>query len=96
MIMALYVLKWVVGIIVLGVGLLFGLSIAINAKATDVYMMSGATMIAISFMIVGANIFFMGTTEMKKKKEIKKNKELLAKAEYFSSKKRIDSYRNIR
>jgi hypothetical protein len=53
-------------------------------------------MIAVSFMIVGANIFFMGTTELKKKKEIKKNKQLLLKAEDLSSKKRIDSYRNIR
>jgi len=94
--MAVYILKWVVGIIVLAVGMLFGLSIALNAKATDVYMMSGATMIAISFMIVGANIFFMGTTEMKKKKEIKKNKKLLLKAEDLSSKKMINSYRNIR
>lgn len=94
--MAVYILKWVVGLVVLAVGILFGLSIAINAKSTDVYMMSGATMIAVSFMIVGANIFFMGTTELKKKKEIKKNKQLLLKAEDLSSKKRIDSYRNIR
>lgn len=94
--MALYILKWGVGIIVLAVGVLFGLSIALNAKSTDVYMMSGATMIAISFMIVGSNIFFMGISEMKKKREIKKNKIILNKAEILSSKKRIDSYRNIR
>lgn len=94
--MVLYILKWVVGMIVLAVGLLFGLSIALNAKSSDVYMISGATMIAISFMIVGGNIFVMGTSDMKKKKEIKKNKELLSKAEVLSSKKRIDSYRNIR
>lgn len=94
--MAIYILKWIVGIIVLAVGLLFGFSIAINAKATDVYMMSGATMIAISFMIVGANIFFMGTTEKKKKKEMKKNKEILTKAEDLSSKKMLNSYRNIK
>ncbi|KYC50548.1 MAG: hypothetical protein AMQ22_01444 [Candidatus Methanofastidiosum methylothiophilum] len=94
--MAIYILKWIVGIIVLAVGILFGFSIAINAKATDVYMMSGATMIAISFMIVGANIFFMGTTEKKKKKEMKKNKEILTKAEDLSSKKMLNSYRNIK
>lgn len=94
--MAIYILKWIVGIIVLAVGILFGFSIAINAKATDVYMMSGATMIAISFMIVGANIFFMGTTEKKKKKEMKKNKEILVKAEDLSSKKMLNSYRNIK
>ena len=94
--MAIYILKWIVGIVVLAVGILFGFSIAINAKATDVYMMSGATMIAISFMIVGANIFFMGTTEKKKKKEMKKNKEILTKAEDLSSKKMLNSYRNIK
>jgi len=94
--MAIYILKWVVGILVLTVGILFGLSIALNAKSTDVYLMSGATMIAISFMIVGANIFFMGTSDMKKKRETKKNKQLLTKAEVLSSKERIDSYRNIR
>ncbi|NYT04648.1 MAG: hypothetical protein GKC00_08090 [Candidatus Methanofastidiosa archaeon] len=94
--MVLYILKWVVGMIVLAVGLLFGLSIALNAKSTDIYMISGATMIAISFMIVGGNIFLMGSSDMKKKKELKKNKELLSKAEVLSSKKRIDSYRNIR
>ncbi|MEN6379584.1 MAG: hypothetical protein ABFD15_08410 [Methanofastidiosum sp.] len=94
--MALYILKWVVGIIVLVVGILFGLSIALNAKATDVYMMSGATMISIAFILLGSNIFIMGINDMKKKKEIKKNKELLSKAEVLSSKKRIDSYRNIR
>lgn len=94
--MAIYILKWIVGIVVLAVGILFGFSIAINAKATDVYMMSGATMIAISFMIVGANIFFMGTTEKKKKKEMKKNKEILVKAEDLSSKKMLNSYRNIK
>lgn len=94
--MAIYILKWVVGIVVLTVGILFGLSIALNAKSTDVYLMSGATMIAISFMIVGANIFFMGTSDMKKKRETKKNKQLLTKAEVLSSKERIDSYRNIR
>ncbi len=94
--MAIYILKWVVGILVLTVGILFGLSIALNAKSTDVYLMSGATMIAISFMIVGANIFFMGTSDMKKKRETKKNKQLLTKAEFLSSKERIDSYRNIR
>jgi len=94
--MAIYILKWVVGILVLTVGILFGLSIALNAKSTDVFLMSGATMIAISFMIVGANIFFMGTSDMKKKRETKKNKQLLTKAEVLSSKERIDSYRNIR
>ncbi len=96
--MALYVLKWVVGMIVLAVGVLFGLSVALNAKSTsaDVYMMSAATIIAISFMIVGTNIFFMGSSDMKRNKEIKKNKELLTKAEVLSSKERIDSYRNIR
>jgi len=94
--MAIYILKWVLGILVLTVGILFGLSIALNAKSTDVFLMSGATMIAISFMIVGANIFFMGTSDMKKKRETKKNKQLLTKAEVLSSKERIDSYRNIR
>jgi len=94
--MAVYILKWVVGIVVLAVGILFGLSIAMNAKSTDIYMMSGATMIAVSFIIVGANIFFMGTTDMKKKKEIEKTKQLLSKAEDLSSKKMINSYRNIR
>ena len=94
--MALYILKWGVGIIVLIVGILFAFSIAFNAKSTDVYMMSGATMIAVSFMILGSNIFFMGTSEMKKKREIKKNKIILNKAEVLSSKRRIDSYRNIR
>jgi len=94
--MAVYILKWVVGIVVLAVGILFGLSIAVNAKSTDIYMMSGATMIAVSFIIVGANIFFMGTTDMKKKKEIEKTKQLLSKAEDLSSKKMINSYRNIR
>jgi len=38
--MALYVLKWIVGVIVLAVGVLFGLSIALNAKSADMYMMS--------------------------------------------------------
>ena len=94
--MAIYMFKWIVGILVLTVGILFGLSIALNAKSTDVFLMSGATMIAISFMIVGANIFFMGTSDMKKKRETKKNKQLLTKAEVLSSKERIDSYRNIR
>jgi len=94
--MAVYILKWVVGIVVLAAGILFGLSIAVNAKSTDIYMMSGATMIAVSFIIVGANIFFMGTTDMKKKKEIEKTKQLLSKAEDLSSKKMINSYRNIR
>ena len=92
--MALFILKWAVGMIVLAVGVLFGLSIALNAKATDVYMMSGATMIAISFIIAGANIFFMGTTERKKMKEIKMNKKLLLKAEDLSSKKIIDIIQN--
>ena len=94
--MALYVLKWIVGVIVLAVGVLFGLSIALNAKSADMYMMSGATMIAISFIIVGTNIYFKGTSEMKKMKEIKKDKEIMSKAEILASKKRIDSYRNIK
>ena len=78
--MALYVLKWIVGVIVLAVGVLFGLSIALNAKSADMYMMSGATMIAISFIIVGTNIFFMGTSEMKKMKEITRVIRLLSRS----------------
>jgi hypothetical protein len=94
--MAVYILKWVVGIVVLAVGILFGLSIAINAKSTDAYMMSGGTMIAIAFILLGSNIFIMGVNDRKKNKEIMKNKFLQIKAEDLSSKKRIDSYRNIR
>lgn len=94
--MAVYILKWVVGIVVLAVGILFGLSIAINAKSTDAYTMSGATMISIAFILLGTNIFIMGVNDRKKNKEIMKNKFLQIKAEDLSSKKRIDSYRNIR
>lgn len=94
--MALYILKWGVGIIVLAVGVLFGFSIAMNTSSADIYLMSGATMISISFILLGSNIFIMGFNERKKNKEIRKNKQLLTKAEYLSSKKTIDSYRNIR
>jgi predicted dinucleotide-utilizing enzyme len=94
--MALYILKWGVGLIVLSVGVLFGLSLAMNTSSADIYIMSGATIISISFIILGANIFIMGLKERKKNKELRKNKQLLTKAEYFSTKKTIDSYRNIR
>lgn len=94
--MALYILKWAVGIVVLVVGILFGLSISLNTQSADIYMMSGATMISISFILLGSNIFIMGVNDRKKKKEIKKNKQIIDKAEVLSSKKRIDSYRNIR
>ncbi len=94
--MALYILKWIVGAIVFSVGILFALSAALSAQSSDIYYISGTAMIAISFIIVGSNIFFMGVTERKKKKELKRNKDLLTKVEILSSKKRIDSYRNIR
>lgn len=94
--MALYILKWIAGVIVLGVGTLFALSAVLKAQSSDIYYISGATMIAISFIVVGTNIFFMGVSERKKKKELKRNKDLLTKVEDLYSKKRIDSYRNIR
>jgi len=94
--MALYILKWAVGLIVLVIGILFGLSIAINTSSADIYQMSGATMISIAFILLGSNIFIMGVNDRKKNKEITKNKFLQIKAEDLSSKKRIDSYRNIR
>ena len=94
--MALYILKCITGVIVLGVGILFALSAVLKVQSSDIYYISGATMIAISFIVVGTNIFFMGVSERKKKKELKRNKDLLTKVEDFSSKKRIDSYRNIR
>lgn len=94
--MMLYVFKWGVGLIVLVIGILFGLSLAVNSTSADIYQMSGATMISISFIILGSNIFIMGLNDRKKNKEIMKNKFLQTKAEDLSSKKRIDSYRNIR
>ena len=94
--MVLYILKWAVGVIVLVIGILFGLSLAVNTSSADVYQMSGATMISIAFILLGSNIFIMGVNDRKKNKEIIKNKFLQIKAEDLSSKKMIDSYRNIR
>ena len=93
--MALYILKWIVGIVVLAVGILFGLSIAMNTSSADFYQMSGATMIAVAFIIAGSNIFMMGASEKKKNKEIKKNKQILSKVEGLSTEKRM-CYRNIK
>jgi hypothetical protein len=86
--MPLYILKWIVGIIVLSIGILFGLSIAINTPSNDFYLILGATMIAVSFVIVGVNIFVMGTNDKKKSEEIKINKKTLSKIDGLSNEKR--------
>lgn len=94
--MALYVLKWIVGLIVIAAGVLFGLSIIIASSSSDIYKMGGAAMISISFLIVGINIFMMGSNEKKKDEEINKIKKLITKAEGLSSKKKIESFRTFR
>ena len=93
--MAPYILKGAVGLLVLSIGILFGLSLAMNTSSADFYQMSGATMISVSFIIVGANIFMMGVHDRRKNKEISINKRTLLKVEGLSTDKRI-CYRNIK
>ncbi|NMC58458.1 MAG: hypothetical protein GYA51_03585 [Candidatus Methanofastidiosa archaeon] len=94
--MALYILKWIVGFIVLAVGVLFGISIIITSPSSSVYLVGGAGMISLAFLVVGIIIIIMGSNEKKKDKEIEMNKRVLSKAEAFSNQRSIDTYRKIR